>query len=279
MSRRTERIRPLLDDKMLLSWNALMNTACSKAYAALGEIDYRDIAIKNMQFLEDKFSGADNGQWYHTYKNNQAKYPAFLDDYAYLVEAYIHLQEISGDWRYLTKVKAICEVILNSFQEEDSGFFYFTHKFQKDIIVRKKEVYDGATPSGNAIMASNLHYLSIVYNRSDWFEQAKRMISSLSQLIVSYPTSFGIWAINMQQMFYGLNEIAVAGKEIEEIREEILEIYIPNKVLQTTTEVNNSFPLLEGKIVKEEAEIYFCKNYACHKPVSTVNKLVEILSI
>jgi len=84
-------------------------------------------------------------------KTIKAKYPAFLDDYAYLIRALIDLQEISADHAWLQKAKAIVEYAIGHFSEEDTGFFFYTAAGQKDVILRKKEVYDGALPSGNSI--------------------------------------------------------------------------------------------------------------------------------
>src|SRR4029077_9697412 len=92
LDKRSKRVRPLLDDKTILGWNALMNTALSKAFAATGNKTYRKLAIDNMQFLLDRFSENDADEFYHTWKNDIAKYPAFLDDYAFLIQALIHLQ-------------------------------------------------------------------------------------------------------------------------------------------------------------------------------------------
>ena len=88
-----------------MGWNALMNTAYAKAYGALGESAYRDMSVRHMRFLEATFSGIEQ-DWLHTCKNGQARIPAFLDDYAYLIQAYIHLQEMTGVGAYLLKAKA-----------------------------------------------------------------------------------------------------------------------------------------------------------------------------
>ncbi|MCP2936316.1 hypothetical protein NK983_26880, partial [Salmonella enterica subsp. enterica serovar Typhimurium] len=90
-----------MDDKQLLGWNALMNIAFSQAYAALGDEAYKEIAIRNMSFLEDKFYDPLTQTWKHTYKAGKAMIPAFLDDLAYLIQAYIFLQEITGEGSYL----------------------------------------------------------------------------------------------------------------------------------------------------------------------------------
>jgi uncharacterized protein YyaL (SSP411 family) len=143
LEKRSHRIRPQLDDKILLGWNALMNIACSKAYMATGEEEYRDLATHNMKFILDSFRNEDTLGLYHSYKNGEAKFPAFLDDIAYLIQAMILLQEITGETEYLEKGKSLTEHVIAHFSEENGPFFYYTPKDQEDIIVRKKEIYDG----------------------------------------------------------------------------------------------------------------------------------------
>jgi uncharacterized protein YyaL (SSP411 family) len=273
---REKRVRPQLDNKILLGWNALMNTAFSKAYAALGETRYRQVAQENMLFLQSHFKQGDG--WLHTLKKEGAAIGAFLDDYAFLVQALIALQEITGDTGYLRQAAEITGYVQQHFREEGSGYFYFTPSSQHDVVVRKKEVYDGATPSGNATMACNLYYLSIVFNNADWAGQASRMIASLGQAIVRYPSSFGVWALLAQLITEGMNEIAVVGAAAADTAAEVLGHYIPNKIIQFAPDENPSFPLLAGKKAGSEAvQIYLCKNYACQAPVTGTGALMAQL--
>jgi uncharacterized protein YyaL (SSP411 family) len=194
LERRAQRVRPSLDDKILLSWNALYNIACSKAYAILRQEEYRQLAISNMEFMLKAFYDEATGGFYHTYKQGKAKYRAFLDDYACLAQALIQLEEITGQQEYLKKAFDIVQYVTEYFSDEDERLFYFTHKDQKDVVVRKKEIYDGATPSANALMAENFLALSVVYNKKEWRERAERMVAGLLELIKSYPSSVGVWA-------------------------------------------------------------------------------------
>jgi len=275
MDERSKRVRPQTDDKILLGWNALMNVACSKAFAATGDENYRQMAIKNMQFLEEKLA-AENNNWHHTYKNGHAKIPAFLDDYAYLIQAYIHLQEITGNSDYLIGAKKITEFVLNNFTEEDSGYFFYTHQDQKDIIIRKKEVYDGATPSGNAVMVFNLLYLSVVFDRPDWKHHSQKIIQSLGNAIIKYPTSFGAWISVLQLMVYGINEIVIAGNDAFENIFPILHQYIPNKIFQSTQTEQTLFPLLKGKFNSKKSGFFLCMNYVCNEPIFDMKKFLQI---
>ena len=265
LAERAKRIRPATDDKILLGWNALMNTAYSKAYAALGLPAYKQRAVDNMAFLSQKMAKSD-GSWNHTYKNNQAKLPAFLDDYAYLIQAYIHLQEITGNENYLLQAKALTEMVITHFTEPETGFFYYTHEHQTDVILRKKEVYDGATPSGNAVMALNLHYLSIVFDQKEWNRQAEQMIHSLQSAMIKHPSSFGVWASLMQVLQVGAIEIAIIGLESNNNLFPVLNKYIPNKIIQSAETNSPAFPLLSKNETKAELAFYSCKNYACKAP-------------
>ena len=121
--RRDQRIRPSLDDKILTGWNALMITACCKAFAALGDDDYRKLAVKSMGFLDEKTKGAGIFHFYHSYQGRKATIPAFLDDYAYLTEAYIQLQEITGDASWLIRAQRIVSLGYRPFQRRGYSLF------------------------------------------------------------------------------------------------------------------------------------------------------------
>ncbi len=274
---RSIRPRPLLDDKMLLGWNALMNAACSKAFMATGEEDYRQLAIRNMDFLFRSFSNRSNDKWGHSYKNGEARFPAFLDDFAFMIQALILLQEITGEARYLETAKELTQHVINHFSEEDGPFFYYTPNDQEDVIVRKKEIYDGATPSGNAVMAHNLFYLSAVFDIGGWKTRSMQMVSALSQVIRKYPGSFGVWASLLQSFTQEVPEIVISGKKINEMRNQFLSIFIPHRIFQSTEITNAAFPLLEGKPIADQALIFLCKNYSCQHPVDNLQAFIRLM--
>ena len=276
MNERNKRIRPITDDKVLLGWNALMNTALCKAYAATGNETYRTLAVDNMQMLLQKFDAGDDGL-FHTYKNGIAKYPAFLDDYAFLIQSLIQLQEITSETQWLSKAKDLLVLVKNNFEEKETGYFFFTAQAQKDVIVRKKEVYDGAVPSGNAVMLFNLICLSIVFDQPQWREQAVKNAASILQAVIKYPGSFGVWASVIFDQVVGINEIAIVGTDFSGYRDTLINHYLPNKITQTSFTSNPRFPLLRDKGTGSQTLLYLCKNYTCHQPVTTVNSLVELI--
>lgn len=273
LEERGKRPRPLLDDKMLLGWNALMNTALCKVYAALGNEEVKALAVKNMAFLLSRYRDEQRGSFFHTYKSNQAKYPAFLDDNAYLIQALIHLQEITGDAKYLDDASSITTSVIEHFSDEESVLFYFTNREQTDVLLRKKEVYDAAVPSGNAVMAWNLNYLGIVYDNQDWRARVVKMLNGFTDATVRYPASFGVWADMVQKMVLGIQELVVMGENFGNLHKEILHIFIPHRILQVSEHENERFPFLIGKKSSNEPVVFLCKDYACQAPVTNINLL------
>lgn len=280
LSARNKRIRPLLDDKILLSWNALMNTAYSKAFMATGDERYRQKAIGNMQFLLTAFSSTQSSTLHHSYKDGVAKHNAFLDDYAFLIQALLTLQEITSDTAFLIQAKELTQTVLDLFAEDETGFLFYTPAGEKDIIVRKKEVYDGATPSGNAVMATNLYYLGIVFNQPEWRQQSVRMTGALQQAITLYPVSFGVWGMHLYSLLEGFNEIAIVGAGFEAGRDSLNQHYLPAKIIQAALNAYDEFPVLAGKTPSEKTPNFFlCKNYSCLNPVLEIDDFLRILAV
>jgi uncharacterized protein YyaL (SSP411 family) len=167
----------------------------------------------------------------------------------------------------------VCE----NFTEGNTDFFFFTHQEQPDLIVRKKEVYDGATPSGNSMMAFNLLYLSVIFDRPEWGDRARRMAAALHRPVTGYPGSFGIWATLYMAVTYTIPEVVITGKRPENARKEFLKQFIPYRVFQSASEENTQFPLLLDKSAEDVPRIFLCKNYACQLPVNEVTTLVRLL--
>ena len=276
LQKRSERVRPLFDDKIILGWNALMNKACSKAFAATGNESYRQLAIANMEFLLEKFSAVD-GSFFHTYKN-EARFPAFLDDLAYLAEALIHLQEITGNKNWLRKAEAVVLHVFEKFEDPDSAFFYYTPLDQTDIIVRKKEWYDGAIPSGNSVMANVLHHLSLLVDQPDWGKRSREMLSAIAAISTRHPVSFGNWNLLLQEMVLGTNEITLLGPGSMSLHKELLATYIPHRVLMVSELTDDRFPLLQSKPTGSVPAYWICRNFTCMPAVESISELIALIN-
>lgn len=278
LDERNKRVKPGLDDKIILSWNALAMHAITKAAAVLQETHYVHLAQNTYRFICKNFTTNDGTlQMYHTYKNREAKYPAFLDDYAYFIQSCIKLYEVTFNEEYLHTATKYCNYVVQNFIDERKLLFYFTYSGQQDIVVRKKEIYDGAIPSANAVMANNLRLLALVNDQADWREQAILMSAALKAMTIKYPTSFGNWAILLLQHVVGINEITISGINVEESKEKLLQQYLPNKILMYAKTKTPSFPIQKDKFSENLTLLYICKDFSCDKPVLTVEELIKSL--
>ena len=267
---RGKRVRPGLDNKVLLSWNALMTAGLCKAYSAFGSEEYLKLAKENIGFIENYLFEGNVGSLFHSWNKTVNPQPAFLDDYAALIQAYIFLHQSTADSTYLKKAKVLADKVIELFSDEKNTMFYFTSKNQSDVLIRKIEIYDGATPSGNSLMAANLIILSVFFDLPGWKERAISMLSSLNKFLAKYPTSFGVWALNVQLLVYGLKEIVLMGEDYNELLKKVLNEYIPLKVLQASSSENNEWPLLKEKVIApNQTKIYICENYSCLKPAGS----------
>lgn len=274
---RNKRVPPSIDDKILLNCNALLLTAFCKAYGATGIEEYKRAAEELSHFLLSNFQGEkDNGMMFHSAKSGKARHPAFLDDYAYLVEGLILLQEITSDQSYLEHCGKVVDYVLKQFNDETSSFFFYSDHRQSDILVRKVELYDGATPSANAVMAKNLLYLGTILGKEDWMERGHAMQHGINGALQKYPTSFAVWACNYLNQAYGVNEITVTGAKIQPLTSQLLRKYIPNRIFQASEADNyDKYPMLKNKLNFGDPKIHLCREGTCYPPVSTVAELVE----
>lgn len=270
---RAVRVRPALDHKVILGWNAMLIVGFCKINAATGNHLYKKAAIECMDWLESNLFHADENYFYHSIANGIPKAQAFLDDYANLIQAYIQLQEMTGDTSYLFKAKKWMDYVLIHFIDEDGLYFYYTASYQKDVIIRKKESYDGAQPSGNALICSSLFYLGQVFDLTEWRKQAEKMIHSIRPSLLQYPSSFGFWAQSFYQMSTGMIELVGVGPTVYESLAALNAAFVPNSIRLTSQVQEDSIPLLKGKQGIDN-QYFICKNNSCSAPLTAVELIL-----
>lgn len=278
LATRLTRIRPATDDKIILGLNALFNQALSKASTALSNPQLLALAEQNMDFIFSTFFDPGQAVWLHTFKSGEAKYPAFLDDLAYLCQALISLYEASADLQYLEKAKGILDYLIKYFDDEEELYFYYTPDFQQDTVVRKKDLYDGATPSGNAVMAFNLLRLSILLGNSSWKKRATYMLEIQKDTIVKYTTSYALWANLLLEFTEGTKEVLILGEGSKEVSFNLQQHYFPNRVLMASDLPHKSYPLMEEKQPDSILTYYLCAGYTCSLPVMTLEEFIKMLT-
>jgi uncharacterized protein YyaL (SSP411 family) len=270
---RAVRIRPALDHKVILGWNAMLIVGFCKINAATGNEVYKKAAIECMDWLEANLYHADEHYFFHSIANGVPKAHAFLDDYANLIQAYIQLQTITGDPSYLFKAKKWMDYLLIHFIDEDGLYFYYTASYQKDVIIRKKDSYDGAQPSGNALVCSNLYYLGQVFDLAQWRQQAEKMIHSIRPTLLQYPGSFGFWAQSFYQMSTGLIELVGVGPTVHESLAALNAPFLPHTIRMLSQVEDDRIPLLKGK-KSVENQFFICKNSSCSAPMPLVDLIL-----
>jgi uncharacterized protein YyaL (SSP411 family) len=211
--------------------------------------------------------------FYHSIANGTPKATAFLDDYANLIQAYIQLQEITGNTNYLMQAKKWMDYVLLNFIDEEGLYFYYTASYQKDVIIRKKESYDGAQPSGNALICSGLHYLGHVFDLTEWTLHAEKMMHSIRPSLLQYPSSFGYWAQSFFQMSTGMTELVGVGPTVHESLPALNAVYLPHTIRILSQVEEDRIPLLKDK-KRIDNQYFICKNKTCSSPVQEIGLIL-----
>jgi hypothetical protein len=192
-----------------------------------------------------------------------------------MIEALRAVYELTFETEYLDKAAELTDWVVTQFLDQDRNLFYFTSRKQSDLILRRKDLYDSATPSGNSVMLANLQYLSTLFDRSDWRELAEAMMVKVQEAVVKYPTSFANWAASLSQAVHPPFEIAILGKQAGKMVRQLNEHYLPGRMIMISSQQNDTFPLLAGKSVTDDTKLYLCQNYSCQLPVSNIEALLK----
>jgi len=270
---RNQRIRPGLDDKCLTAWNAMMIKGLADAAAVLNHDLYYRNALKAANFILNNLK-AEKGGLYRNYKNGKASITAFLDDYAFLIDALIALYEYDFDDKWINEAKSLTDYVLANFTDTESPMFFYTSIESESLIARKHEVMDNVIPAANSVMAQNLKKLSLLFDLDNYAEKASEMLAAVHPKIKAYGSAYSNWSIQLLNEVYGINEIAITGLETDIIKLELSNHYIPNKITLGGTKSN--LPLLKGK-QSNETKVYICRNKVCQLPVKTVEEALEYL--
>jgi len=277
MSARGERIRPGLDDKILTSWNALMLKGYTDAYRAFGNEEYLESAIRNANFLV-KNSIKDEHRLNRNFKDGQSVINAFLDDYALLIDAFVHLYQVTFDEQWLNHAKKLTAYTQTHFYDKSTGMFHYTSNLDPELIARKKELADNVIPGSNSTMARNLYKLGTMLYQPEWVDLSKQMLHNLSESITDtpQPNFYSNWCSLYWAIVNPPFEVAVIGDNSRALSKELMQYYLPNALILGGKSEGN-LQLLQDKLIEGETRIYVCKNKVCKFPVLEVNKALELM--
>ena len=277
LSVRSQRIRPATDDKILTSWNGLMLKAYVEAYRTFDEKDYLDSAIKNADFINAKLK-SDDKSMFRNYKDGKATVTAFLDDYAFTIQAFISLYQATFNEKWLEEAMELTEYILEHFYDASSNMFYYTSVLEPSLIARKMEISDNVISSSNSEMAKNLFILGRYYYNETYINLAQKMLNNVKSHAMNGEFYYANWDILMSWFALEPYFVAIVGKNFEIKRKEFDMYYLPH-VFFAGGKTEGKLSILEGKLREGETTIFVCQNNSCRLPVTDVSEAINQISI
>lgn len=283
---REKRIRPHKDDKILTDWNGLMIAAFAKGAWVFGEEKYLNEAQKAADFIINTM--CENNRLFHRYRDGEALIAGNLDDYAFLIYGLLEIYQASFEPKYLKTALSLNKILLKRFWDVENGGFYFTPDDGEETLIRKKEIYDAAIPSGNSIQMLNLLKISQITEDEELKQKITGIEKAFSETILRSPTGFTQFMVAFDYKVGPSYEIVIAGNPDEEETRVMIEAvknnYIPNKTLvlrplDETSEILELIPSLKFKTSEDNKSIaYICSEGTCNAPINDSKTLLKLLN-
>jgi len=281
---RERRIHPHKDDKILTDWNGLMIAALARGAQALGDKAYSDAAEDAVDFILKKMRKPD-GRLLHRYREGEASITAHLDDYAFLAWGLIETYEATFDARYLKTALELNKDMIHHFWDQRGGGLYFTSDDAENLIVRKKEVYDGALPSGNAVAMLNLLRLGRFTGDADLEDRASKLQRAFSEQVRQFPSGYTQFLSASDFSLGSSREVVISGSVgAKGMLDALRSRFLPNQVLLFRPTAGESagidavaafaknYDPVDGK-----ATAYVCSGRTCKDPTTEVKELMASL--
>ena len=286
-ARRSQRPHPHKDDKILTDWNGLMIAALAKGAQALDRPDYAEAARSAADVILATMLTED-GRLLHRYRDGEAAIPAHIDDYAFLIWGLLELYEAIFEGRYLRTALSLNDVLLEHFWDDENGGFYVTADDAEALLVRQKEIYDGAAPSGNSVAMLNLLRLARLTANPDLEEKASAIGRVFSGQVKRAPMAFTQLMTAVDFAIGPSYEVVIAGHSQAEDTIAMLRTlrlpFIPNKVVilhpsgqeEATITPLASF-IKQQTAIDGKATAYVCQNTACKLPTTNASEMLAML--
>ncbi|MBC8258480.1 MAG: thioredoxin domain-containing protein [SAR324 cluster bacterium] len=285
MDARSRRIRPLLDDKVLTSWNALMISAFAKAARVFNEQEFEKMAVDAADFIFNNLRNK-SGRLLRRWRDGEERFPAYLCDHAQLAVACLDLYETTYDPEWFCKATELVNEINRLFRNEN-GPYYDTGIDAETLLTRNAEGYDGVEPSGNSSTAMAFLRLGAYGLSPEYFNDSQRIFRSFSPQLEQAGVSFSALLSALHFSLSTVKEVVICGKrgtsETEALLTELRTGYYPNLVVAfveagASLETEKNIPLVSGrKMLNGKATVYVCHNQSCQLPVHTVAELRKLL--
>ena len=276
---RAKRIRPHLDDKILASWNGLMLGAFARASVVLGEETYRATAEKNLRFLREKLWDEKSKSLFHRWRDAERDHVQLLEGYAFLLDGVIHLYEATLVPKHLDFAVELAETMIAKFHDPANGGFWQSPAGTTDLILRVKDDYDGAEPSGNSVATLALLKLATITGREDFRRPAEATLQLFAHRLQNQPAGL---AFMLHALDFWLDEprrVVLVGNSGSEEFQTLLHaahsVYQPNKIVLGN--VGGVEPFAKTLTAKSEATTFVCTGTACQPPTEDAEALKKSL--
>jgi hypothetical protein len=272
---RAKRPRPHLDNKVLTGWNGMMISAFAKGYAVLGRREYLEAAERAMSFLMDTLYNRHSGQLLRRWCEGDAGIPAFLDDYAFTAQASLDLFEATGRAEYLDTAVRIARDGFRMFADIGNGGFFSTAGGTPDLVLRIKDDYDGAEPSGNSVATDLLLRLAHVLGDEEMRREAVKSLNVFAPKMKSQPTMAPQMAVALGRSLAEPEQVVIRSSEptseVDVIAAEYRRRFSPWGITlllsdEETARLREIAPFLGSLERKGRITVYECRNFTCQLP-------------
>lgn len=274
LKERDKRVRPGLDHKILASWNGLMCKALCEAYLVFEEEEFKNLALKNASYLRDAYC-LEGGKLLRV-KNKNTIVSGFLDDYAFVVDAFLMMYIVTADESWLLKARELTDYAIAGFYVEKDHTFFYTDSSEEKLIVRKAEWSDNVIPASSSQMALNLRKLSVYFENQDYLHIAEHLLKAVLPEIEHYGPGYSNWSLLLLEMLQPSTEVVIVGKNVNENLSAVYKNTLPN-VIFALSDKPSDLPLVKNRYVHETTSIYVCINNSCLLPTTSVEEALTQL--
>ena len=283
---REKRIHPLKDDKILTDWNGLMIAALSQGGQVLGDEIYIDAAKNAVNFVLESLRDG-NGRLMKRSRLGKAGLQPHLDDYSFMVFGLLNLYEATFDPSYLASALELTEIMIEDFSDQNGGFFIGSKDAEK-LMIRAKDSYDGAIPSGNSVAALNLFRLGKITGNTKWTDLGYSTLKAFTDKAKQSPTGFSHMITAFMFDFKNPKEVVLVGDsndpETQKTISAIRKNYSPNKVI-LFKDISNPDALVkvapwteDHVMINDSPTFYICKNFACKQPTTSLDLAMKYMN-
>ena len=273
---RIKRVSPALDDKALVSWNALAIEGLVHASIALNDPRYLKAAQTATNFILDEMR-MDDGGLLHVYAGGRAYIPGFLEDYSGMISALITLYQADLDELHLLHARSLMKYVFDHFLDRETGFFYFTAIEQTQLIKRDIDLTDGVIPSANSMLGHALIALSRYFEIPEWEAHARKMAANMADELSNYPGSYSHWASLNLSLAYPYFDVAIIGSQAHDLITQLQKVYHPNTLFSGSPQ-ESDLPILSGRFQPEKTLAYVCRDKVCGLPLETIGDVQQALN-